>query len=66
MSHLRNHAGTKGLHSLLTVYIRCNLCRPSGTYVNSEYVWEPLVLWMILVGCEDGGCRTAQAILTLT
>jgi len=44
----------------------CNLCKAYATYVNSEYVWEPLVLSVILVGCEDGGCRTSQAFLTLT
>ena len=44
----------------------CNLCRPTETYVYSEYVWQPLVLSVILVGCKDGGCRTAQAFLTLT
>jgi hypothetical protein len=59
-------AQPEGLHSFLTVYIGSNLCRPQATYVNSEYVWEPLVLSVILVGCKDGGCRTTQAVLTLT
>ena len=36
------------------------LNRQRQTYVNSEYVWEPLVLSVILVGCKDGGCRTAD------
>jgi hypothetical protein len=51
---------------LPSLCIGCNQCRPSESYVNSEYVWEPLVLSVILVGCKDGGCRTTQAVLTLT